>query len=164
MEKLPGNTTLYCGDCMDILKTLPDNSIDSVVTDPPYHLTSIVKRFGKKNSAPAKHGTDGVFSRSSAGFMGKQWDGGDIAFSNELWIEVLRVLKPGSHLVSFGSSRGYHRMACAIEDAGFEIRDSLMWLYGSGMPKSRDAWRLEMQDKIEDELREQGVTELIEWK
>jgi site-specific DNA-methyltransferase (adenine-specific) len=70
--------------------------------------------------------------------MGKQWDGGDIAFRPELWAEVLRVLKPGGHLLAFSGSRTYHRMACAIEDAGFEIRDQIMWLYGSGFPKSLD--------------------------
>jgi site-specific DNA-methyltransferase (adenine-specific) len=71
--------------------------------------------------------------------MGKQWDGGDIAFRPELWAEVLRVLKPGGYMVAFASTRGYHRMVCAIEDAGFEIRDQIMWLYGSGFPKSHDA-------------------------
>jgi DNA modification methylase len=70
--------------------------------------------------------------------MGKQWDGGDIAFTVELWAEVLRVLKPGGHLVCFGGTRTYHRMVCAIEDAGFEVRDQLAWVYGSGFPKSHD--------------------------
>jgi len=120
------------------MAALPDNCIDSVVTDSPYHLTSVVKRFGTPNAAPAQHGTDGAFARQSRGFMGKAWDGGDIAFTPELWAQVLRVLKPGGHLAAFGASRGYHRMACAIEDAGFEIRDSLMWIYGSGFPKSHD--------------------------
>lgn len=70
--------------------------------------------------------------------MGKSWDGGDIAFRVELWAQVLRVLKPGGHLVAFSGTRTYHRMACAIEDAGFEVRDMLSWLYGSGFPKSLD--------------------------
>jgi hypothetical protein len=70
--------------------------------------------------------------------MGKQWDGGDIAFRPELWAEVLRVLKPGGHLLSMGGGRTYHRMVCAIEDAGFEVRDQIMWVYGSGFPKSHD--------------------------
>jgi len=72
--------TLYNGDMLQVLKTLDENSIDTCITDPPYHLTSIVKRFGKENSAPAKYGTDGVFQRVSVGFLGKEWDGGDIAF------------------------------------------------------------------------------------
>ena len=72
------------------------------------------------------------------GFMGKTWDGGDIAARPEVWREVYRVLKPGAHLLAFGGTRTYHRMACAIEDAGFEIRDTIMWVYGSGFPESHD--------------------------
>jgi len=130
---------LRLGDCMDVMPLLPENSIDSCVTDPPYHLTSIVKRFGGANAAPAKFGTDGAFARASAGFMGKQWDGGDIAFRPETWAAVLRILKPGANLVAFSATRRYHRMACAIEDAGFEILDQIAWAYGSGMPKSHSA-------------------------
>lgn len=130
-----GKVTLHAGDCLDVLKTLPENSIDAVVTDPPYHLTSIVKRFGSENAKPT---VDGVYNRSTRGFMGKQWDGGDIAFQPELWAEVLRVLKPGGHMVCFGGTRTYHRMVCAIEDAGFEVRDQLAWVYGSGFPKSHN--------------------------
>ena len=112
--------------------------VDSVVTDPPYHLTSIVKRFGKEGSAPAQKGTDGAFVRASSGFMGKEWDGGDIAFRPETWELALKLLKPGGHILAFSASRNYHRMAVAIEDAGFEIRDQMMWLYGSGFPKSQN--------------------------
>lgn len=128
---------LITGDCLDKLREMEDNSVDSVVTDPPYHLQSIVKRFGKPGSAPAKD-KDGLFKRQSKGFMGKEWDGGDIAFRTEVWEECLRVLKPGGHLLAFSASRNYHRMAVAIEDAGFEIRDQLMWIYGSGFPKSHN--------------------------
>jgi DNA modification methylase len=89
------------------------------------------------NLAPAKGNK--AFIRASKGFMGKQkWDGGDIAFTVELWAEVLRVLKPGGHMVAFSGTRTYHRMAVAIEDAGFEVRDQLAWVYGSGFPKSHD--------------------------
>jgi len=98
------------GNNLDILPTLADNSIDSIVTDPPYEL----------------------------GFMGKKWDSSGIAYSVELWQQCLRVLKPGGHLLSFGGTRTYHRLAVAIEDAGFELRDSIAWLYGSGFPKSLD--------------------------
>jgi DNA modification methylase len=112
--------------------------VDSVVCDPPYHLTSIVKRFGAENTAPAKVGKTGAFARASKGFMGQTWDGGDVAFREETWAEVLRVLKPGGHLVAFSGTRTYHRMVVAIEDAGFEVRDQLAWLYGSGFPKSHD--------------------------
>lgn len=110
--------------------------VDAVVTDPPYHLTSITERFGKEGSAPAQHGTDGAFARASRGFMGKEWDGGDIAFREETWALCFELLKAGGHLLAFSGSRTYHRMAVAIEDAGFEIRDQIMWIYGSGFPKS----------------------------
>lgn len=109
---------------------IPDNSIDSIVTDPPYHLYSIVKRFGGKDAAPAKFGTDGVFQRASKGFMGKEWDGGDVSYDPATWAECLRVLKPGGHMLCFGGSRTFHRIAVAIEDAGFELRDTVMWVYG----------------------------------
>ena len=98
------------GDCLDVLATMPDCSIDSVVTDPPYEL----------------------------GFMGKKWDSTGIAYRVDLWRHVLRVLKPGGHLLAFSGSRTYHRMAVAIEDAGFDVRDQIMWVYGSGFPKSLD--------------------------
>lgn len=129
-----GRVVLHQADCRDVLRSLADNSIDSVVTDPPYALVSIQKRFGKPGSAPAKD----VYGRGAAGFMGKQWDTGEVAFSDEFWAEVLRVLKPGGHVVAFSGTRTYHRMAVAIEDAGFEIRDQLGWVYGSGFPKSHN--------------------------
>ena len=138
MDLADGRVVLHAGDCLEVLASLPENSIDAVVTDPPYHFASIVKRFGKESSAPAQYGTDGVYARSSRGFMGKEWDGGDIAFRPETWALVWRVLKPGGHMVAFGAPKNYHRLACAIEDAGFEIRDSLMWVFGSGFPKSLD--------------------------
>ncbi len=141
---LNGRVTLHAGDCLEVIRTLPDNLFDSVVTDPPYALVSIIKRFGGKNAAPAKsEGASGVYKRASAGFMGKQWDTGERAFSEEFWAEVFRVLKPGGHAVAFSGTRTYHRMTCAIEDAGFEIRDQLGWTYGSGFPKSHnmgDGW------------------------
>ena len=107
---------LHHGDCRDVLATLPDASVDAVVTDPPYELTG----------------------NGSGGFMGKAWDATGVAYDVGLWAEVLRVLKPGGHLLAFGGTRTYHRMTVAIEDAGFEVRDSLHWLYGSGFPKSLD--------------------------
>jgi len=132
------------GDCIEVMQRLIDDGVqvDSVVTDPPYHLTSIVERFGKEGSAPAKD-KDGAFQRQSVGFMGKEWDGGDIAFRKETWELAYKLLKPGGHLLAFSASRNYHRMAVAIEDAGFEIRDQIMWIYGSGFPKSLnlgDGW------------------------
>jgi len=124
------------GDSRFALSIMPSSSIDSVVTDPPYALTSIVKRFGGDNAAPVKN-TD-VYARSSSGFMGKKWDTGEVAFDPAFWNDVLRVLKPGGHVVAFGGTRTYHRLACAIEDGGFEIRDQIGWLYGSGFPKSHN--------------------------
>jgi DNA modification methylase len=133
-----GGHVLHHADMRAALARIEDNSIDACVSDPPYHLTSVVKRFGKEGSAPAKFGSDGAFGRQSKGFMGKSWDGGDISFDPETWAEVLRVLKPGGHIVAFAGTRTYHRIACAIEDAGFEIRDQLAWAYGVGLPKSHD--------------------------
>jgi DNA modification methylase len=101
---------IYNMDCLEGMKLIDDNSIDSIVTDPPYEL----------------------------GFMGNKWDSTGIAYNVELWQEALRILKPGGHLLAFGGTRTYHRMACAIEDAGFEIRDQMQWIYGSGFPKSMD--------------------------
>jgi len=101
---------LINNDCIEAMKAMPDNSVDSIVTDPPYEL----------------------------GFMGKSWDASGIAFNVDVWREALRVLKPGGHLIAFSGSRTYHRMAVAIEDAGFEIRDQIMWVYGSGFPKSHN--------------------------
>lgn len=104
------NVKLYMGNSLTRLKELKDNSIDSIVTDPPYEI----------------------------GYSGHGWDSTGIAYSVELWAEALRVLKPGGHLLSFGATRTWHRMAVAVEDAGFEIRDNIAWLYASGMPKSQD--------------------------
>ena len=98
------------GDCRELMATLEENSVDAIVTDPPYEL----------------------------GFMGKSWDASGVAFDVNTWKEALRVLKPGGHLIAFSGSRTYHRMAVAIEDAGFEIRDQIMWVYGSGFPKSHN--------------------------
>ena len=126
------------GDMRDILAAACEagETWHACVTDPPYHLTSIRKRFGKEGSAPAQYGRDGAFSRLSGGFMGKAWDGGDVAFRPETWRLVYDVLRPGAWLAAFGGTRTQHRMACAIEDAGFEIRDQLCWMYGTGFPKS----------------------------
>lgn len=131
----------------------------ALLCDPPYHLTTIVKRFGKEGSAPAKFGTDGVFARSSKGFMGKVWDGGDIAFQPETWYAFMQVLHSGAFGMAFASSRGWHRLAVAIEDAGFIIHPTIFgWLYGSGFPK---ATRIDTQiDKKAGKERE--VVSVIE--
>jgi hypothetical protein len=112
-EYLGGKVIVHAGDCLDVLPMLAPESIDSIVTDPPYELK----------------------------FMGKGWDGTGVAFKRELWAEVLRVLKPGGHLLAFGGTRTAHRLATAIEDAGFEIRDCLGWISGQGFPKSLNVSR-----------------------
>lgn len=124
--------TLHRGDCLEVMDGLEEGTFDAAITDPPYHLTSIVRRFGGANASPAKFGKDGAFQALSKGFMGKEWDGGDIAFRAETWAKVLRLLKPGAHLVAFNHSRTWHRMTCAIEDAGFEVRDSILDIASSG--------------------------------
>jgi site-specific DNA-methyltransferase (adenine-specific) len=118
---------IYNMDCIEGMKQLEDNSVDSIVTDPPYEL----------------------------GFMGKSWDASGIAYNVEMWKEAFRVLKPGGYLLSFGGTRTYHRMACAIEDAGFEIRDQIQWVYGSGFPKSLN---------VEKQLEKQGNARASEFK
>ena len=124
---------IYQGDCLEVMKTFPDNSIDTIITDPPYGLS----------------------------FMGKKWDY-DVP-KVELWQEALRVLKPGGTLLSFGGSRTYHRMACAVEDAGFILKDCIMWLYGVGYPKSLNVGKAILK-QIEKEFKKQGIKEDIIWK
>ena len=104
------NFKIINNDCLIALEELEENSIDSIITDPPYELN----------------------------FMNKGWDNAGVSFNKETWQKCLRVLKPGGYLLAFGGSRTFHRIACAIEDAGFEIRDTIMWIYGSGFPKSMD--------------------------
>lgn len=137
---------LYNDDCLVVLKNMKNDGVmvDSVVCDPPYHLTSIVSRF-KNTSIDDDNSTgeksknrDNALSRLSRGFMGQTWDGGDLAFDPATWKLVYDVMKPGAHLLTFGGTRTFHRMICAIEDAGFEIRDCLMWMYGTGFPKSHN--------------------------
>ena len=123
MSTYDDRVTLWHGDCREVLRLMPDASIDSIVTDPPYEL----------------------------GFMGKGWDASGVAYDAAMWAECLRVLKPGGHLLAFGGSRTWHRLAAAIEDAGFELRDSIAWLYGSGFPKSLNVSKA--IDKVRSEDR-----------
>lgn len=123
-----GAATVFHGSNLDVLPFMADNSVDSIVCDPPYEL----------------------------GFMGKSWDSSGIAYSVELWRECLRVLKPGGHLLAFGGSRTWHRLAVAIEDAGFDLRDSIAWLYGSGFPKSHNV-ALGIDKKLGHENRGRAI-------
>ena len=116
------DVALYLKDCRVVLPAMSENSVDAVVTDPPYEL----------------------------GFMGKDWDSTGIAYDPEVWEGLLRVLRPGGHLLAFGATRTYPEMAVAIRQAGFERRDTLMWLYGSGFPKSLDVSKA--IDKAEAEV------------
>ena len=134
---LNGRVVLHAGDMLAVLPMFEENSIDACVCDPPYHLVSVYKRFANEARNDATVGKH-AYGRHARGFMGKVWDGGDIAFQVETWAQVLRVLKPGAHLIAFSGTRTYHRMACAIVDAGFEIRDQVGWCYVSGFPKSHD--------------------------
>ncbi len=129
---------LRSGDCLKIMKKMKraGEQFDSCVTDAPYHLGSIVARFGGEGAAPAKRGKTGAYVRASRGFMEQSWDKGDIAFRRSTWRLVYDLLKPGAMLAAFSGTRSYHRMATAIEDAGFVVLDMVQWQYGSGFPKN----------------------------
>ena len=137
---------VVCGDCLEAIPRLVAEGLaaNAVVTDPPYHLTT-AGRFSKVSPGD---GTDAgrraaarsdASARLSVGFMGKAWDGGDVAFRPETWATITSALRPGGFLLAFGGTRTFHRVACAIEDAGLVLQDTLCWLYGSGFPKRRDA-------------------------
>ena len=128
--------TLMRGDCLDVMATLAENSVDTIITDPPYALTA--NKNGGTGEASLNLDSPAGRSRvtTGGGFMGKEWDGAipGIPF----WAAALRVAKPGATLMAFGGTRTHHRLMCAIEDAGWELRDTMMWVYGSGFPKSHD--------------------------
>lgn len=129
-------------DCRRAMRRMigEGRQFQSIVTDPPYHLLSIVKRFGKQGSAPAQFGKDGAFARISKGFNGQGWDGKDslgrqISHDPTLWRLCLDLLLPGGFMLAFSSPKTGHRMACAIEDAGFVMHPFIGWVYGQGVPK-----------------------------
>lgn len=144
---------LHHGDCLDVLKTLADNSVDSVVTDPPYNLGFMGQAWDRPASAARGYKTEEhlaatPYGRARAEYGGASYGNGQLESMREfqswcqLWAtECLRVLKPGGHMLAFGGTRTFHRLACAVEDVGFEIRDSICWLTGSGFPKSLDVGR-----------------------
>jgi DNA modification methylase len=140
---LNGKVELRPGDCLQVLRDIPADSVDSVVTDPPYGLEFMGKGWDgadgfRRSLNAADTGRDSVFGRTSK--RAPEYRAGHLfqEFIYAVSLELLRVLKPGGHLVAFGGTRTYHRLACAIEDAGFEIRDQAAWCYGQGFPKSLD--------------------------
>jgi DNA modification methylase len=155
------SVSLMPGDCREVIKTLADDSLDSCVTDPPYSLQTINKRFAKVGRNDKTWSSSGPHQRTARGFMNKTWDTGEVAHDADFWAEVYRALKPGAYLVAFGGTRTYHRMVCAIEDAGFEIRDTVAWLYGTGFPKSHDVSKA--IDKAAGAEREVMVREWEGW-
>lgn len=139
-EVLAGSATwtIVHGDVRELLGSLSENSIDACVCDPPYHLTSASRNGSPRTNDPEK--PFGRHSIGSRGFMGRVWDGGGVAFDPATWELVSHALKPGAHLMAFGGTRTVHRLMCAIEDAGFELRDSILaFVHGSGFPKSLNA-------------------------
>lgn len=144
------------GDVVEVLRTLPSNHYSGCLTDPPYGLSSSDKRSPQRKSG---------IEQNRKGFMGLEWDGN--VPSPIVWRELLRTLRPGANLLAFGGPRTHHRLMCAIEDAGFEIRDCLMWLHGQGFPKSFDIGG-GIEREIENQQKENGKfvfpPELTEWK
>src|SRR3990167_7390745 len=131
-------------DVIEWAKNYQGPLFHALLCDPPYHLQSIVKRFGKEGSAEAK---GGPYKRTARGFMGQQWDGGDVAFRSDTWITLAKVLFPGAFGMAFASARGWHRLAIAIEDAGYIIHPTIFgWLYSQGFPK---ATRIKSDDRFE---------------
>jgi len=162
---------LVQGDCLKVMERVEDDSVDSIVTDPPYGLTQ--NKRGGSGAASASNETPYGRARigtgnGAGGFMGMKWDSGVPPV--EIWEEAYRVLKPGGYLLAFGGSRTYHRMVVNIEDAGFEIRDQIMWLYGSGFPKSHSVSKaidklggdsavlVEMAQALEQARLQRGMT------
>lgn len=136
------NAVLLQGDCLEVLKELPDNSVDSLVTDPPAGISFMSKAWDEDKGGR------------------KQW----IAWMAEVMTECLRVMKPGAHGLVWSLPRTAGWTSTALEDAGFEVRDAITHCFGSGFPKSRDLFKNDFQDKIEEQLKAQGVEGTIEWK
>lgn len=133
--------SLHHANVLEWAATYDGEPFHALITDPPYHLTSITERFGKQGSAPAQFGKDGAFQRASRGFMNAQWDGGDVAFRPETWYALAQHLYPGAFGMAFASTRGLHRMMVAIEDAGLIIHPTmfnsiLLWTFATGFPKA----------------------------
>jgi site-specific DNA-methyltransferase (adenine-specific) len=133
---LGDRVALHAGDCRDFMARLPPGSIDACVCDPPYHLHATLPRFAKTGGADRAVSRAASFGRHGRGFMGKAWDGGDIAFKVRTWRAVYRLLKPGAYLIAFSSTRTFGRMQVAIEEAGFITHPFIAWIFGQGFPKA----------------------------
>jgi len=143
---------LYLGDSKEVLKQIPDNSVDLIVTDPPYQLDSIRERFGKKDSAPAKFGKDGAFQRASKGFMGKKWD---VLPPIEIWEECLRVLKPGAFAFVMTTTRqdSLCQILMDLSQAKFCMGfSSIYWTYATGFPKASNVSKMVDKQECKKEL------------
>jgi len=149
---------IHTGDCLDVMAGMDADSVDAIVTDPPYDLTA-----SARGSTPGSvAASSDVFARvKSGGFMGKAWDGTGVAFQPATWAAALRVDRPGAYLLAFGGTRTVHRLTCALEDAGWVIRDTLCWVYASGFPKSRallkPAWEPIVMARKPGPLRELDI-------
>ena len=171
-------TTILHGDCVEVMRCMEECSVDAVVCDPPYGLEFMGREWDKLWATRDK--SEDLSGKSSSPFLAARVDKYLAGKQAEEWhlawtTEAFRVLKPGGHLLAFGGTRTYHRLTCAIEDAGFEIRDSIMhvgveyhgspfWAMGSGFPKGRRFYELEIIPEVERQLREQGVEDEIEWR
>ena len=161
------NIMIYNGDCLEILKQLPDESVDAVITDPPYGLGFMGKEWDTFDETQfgiaGLEGQNDLKVKKHFDVLPRIGEGKALQEFTFNWAkECFRVLKPGAHLLSFGGTRTYHRMTCAIEDAGFNIRDMLNWIYNSGFPKSLNVGKAVLK-QIEEQLKKQGVKEVI-WK
>ncbi len=137
-DSLSGRSNLLIGDVLEVIKDFPDCHFDAILCDPPYHLTQNYRNGSPQPGDAGKtpFGRHGV--GTDKGFMGQTWDGGDIAFRRETWVQILRVMKPGAYLMAFGGTRTFHRMMVAMEDAGLIIMDTMMYLRSRCLARLRE--------------------------
>jgi len=159
---------IHCADSVEFMKTIPSNSVDACVCDPPYGLEFMGKEWDRFNrfGVAGEEGENDLKVKKNFKILPRFFNKDLLNYQSwcQQWAtELLRILKPGGHLLAFGGTRTYHRLACGIEDAGFEIRDCMQWIYGSGFPKSLNIGKAILK-QIENELEKQGVKGEIQWK